>query len=82
MTKTEETESLRDLAIDAYHKGDNNEAIKLFTKIINIGSPTSDILFRRGFCSYILKDFKTSIIDCSKAIELNAGAYYTDSIYF
>ena len=82
MTKTEETESLRDLAIDAYQKGDNNEAIKLFTKIINIGSPTSDILFRRGFCSYILNDFKSSIIDCSKAIELNGGSYYADSIYF
>ena len=82
MPKTEETESLRDLAIDAYHKGDNNEAIKLFTKIINIGSPTCDILFRRGFCSYILDDFKSSIIDCSKAIELNGGAYYADSIYF
>ncbi len=82
MTKIEETESLRDLAIDAYHKGDNNEAIKLFTKIINIGNPTSDILFRRGFCSYILNDFKSSIIDCSKAIELNGGAYYADSIYF
>ncbi len=82
MTKTEETESLRDLAIDAYQKGDNNEAIKLFTKIINIGSPTSDILFRRGFCSYILNDFKSSIIDCSKAIELNCGSYYADSIYF
>ena len=61
MTKTEETESLRDLAIDAYQKGDNNEAIKLFTKIINIGSPTSDILFRRGFCSYILNIFIVSI---------------------
>ena len=82
MAKTEETESLRDLAIDAYQKGDNNEAIKLFTKIINIGSPTSDVLFRRGFCSYILNDFKSSIIDCSKAIELNGGAYYADSIYF
>ena len=82
MTKTEETESLRDLAIDAYQKGDNNEAIKLFTKIINIGSPTPDILFRRGFCSYILNDFKSSIIDCAKAIELNGGAHYADSIYF
>ena len=82
MAKTEETESLRDLAIDAYQKGDNNEAIKLFTKIINIGSPTSDIVFRRGFCSYLLNDFKSSIIDCAKAIELNGGAYYADSIYF
>ncbi len=46
MAKTEETESLRDLAIDAYQKGDNNEAIKLFTKIINIGSPFLDKLRR------------------------------------
>ena len=82
MTETEEKKSLRDLAIDAYHNGDNNEAIKLFTKIINIGKPTCDILIRRGFCFFNLEDFESTIIDCSKAIELNGGVFYADSIYF
>ena len=52
MTKTEETESLRDLAIDAYQKGDNNEAIKLTVRFLSneIRSDSLKIVIHKKRC--------------------------------
>ena len=57
--------------IELYNKGDYNEAINLFVKIINNGEHSDELYFNLGNSYYKLNDIPNSIYYFEKALKLN-----------
>ena len=57
--------------VELYNKGDYNEAINLFVKIINNGEHSDELYFNLGNSYYKLNDIPNSIYYFEKALKLN-----------
>lgn len=81
ITKTTYAQSSRELITQAETKQDQkkfDEAIKLYSKAIEISEDSSSYYFKRGTCYHEMDKFKEAIDDYTQAIKLdknNFGAY-------
>lgn len=64
-------ESLHEVAVNAHRRGDHDEAIDAWTKLISLLPDNPNACYNRGYAYFILEQYENALADYDAAIEMN-----------
>jgi tetratricopeptide (TPR) repeat protein len=73
----EESSNTCNLGVILDKQGRHEEALKFYTKSIELKSNNQNAFYNRGLANFYLKNYQDSIFDNTKAIELNPSRHWT-----